>query len=287
MKIYISVDMEGMAGICHPRQEMDDQIRFRKLMQQQVEWVIEGIQKSDKNAEIEEITIADSHGAGRHLSYDELSDMDDRIYLISGTPRPQYMMPAMNSDYDIAFLVGYHAGVGELSANMDHSYFGRTFHDLKINGHFMNEATINSAYAGYHSVPVGLVIGDSGLQKQLIDNKMMPWVEYVKTKDSLSFFSAKFRPKRILREETIEAVCKVLDKNINQIPKYKIEAPYTLRIEMNMRSMFDRAAMFPGAKQIDGRTVEIVFDDYEELFDAVVALGYITSSAYPFDVAKF
>ena len=48
MKIYISVDMEGMAGICHARQEYDDTVRFRKAMQQQVEWVIEGIQKSSK-----------------------------------------------------------------------------------------------------------------------------------------------------------------------------------------------------------------------------------------------
>ena len=30
MKIYISLDMEGMAGICSTRQETDDSIRFRK-----------------------------------------------------------------------------------------------------------------------------------------------------------------------------------------------------------------------------------------------------------------
>ena len=227
MKLYISVDMEGMAGICHPRQESDDQIRFRKNMQQQVEWVIEGIQKSKRNSEIEEIVIADSHGGGRNLSYD-LCDLDDRIALISGTPRPQYMMPSMDSSYDLVFLVGYHSGVGEASANMDHSYGGRTFHDVRINGKYMNESTINSAYAGYHGVPVGLVIGDSALQKQLITDGMMPWVEFVKTKDSLSMMSAKFRPKGVLRQETIEAVIKVLDGDYTSLPVYKIDAPYTL-----------------------------------------------------------
>lgn len=285
MKLYISVDMEGMAGICHPRQEMDDQLRFRKAMQQQVEWVIEGIQQSKRNSEITEITIADSHGGGRNLSYD-LSDLDDRISLISGTPRPQYMMPAMDSSYDLVFLVGYHCGVGEMSANMDHSYGGRTFHDLRINGKYMNESTINSAYAGYHGVPVGLVIGDSALRKQLIDDKMMPWVEYVKTKDSLSMMSAKFRPKGVLRQETIEKVIKVLDSDYTQIPLYKIEAPYTLRIELNMRTMSDFAAILPRAKYVDGRTIEIPFDDYEELFNGVMAVCYIVSLAYPFDTPK-
>lgn len=285
MKIYISVDMEGMAGICHPRQEYDDKIRFRRDMQQQVEWVIEGIQKSDKNSEVEEILIADSHGAGRHLCYDDLSEMDDRIYLVSGTPRPQYMMPAMDSSYDICFMVGYHSGVGELSANMDHSYYGRTFHDFRINGTYMNEATINGAYAGIcHNVPVGLVIGDSALEKQLFEDNMMPWVEYVRTKDSLSFFAAKYRPKRLIHEETIEKVNKVLNKDFSEIPVYQIQAPYVLRIEMNMRSMFESAALVPRAKKIDGRTIEISFDDYEELFNSVVGIGGLTSSAYPNDV---
>ena len=79
MKIYISVDMEGLAGIVHFSQEKEEQARFRKAMHNQLQWVIEGIQKSEKNAEIEEITIADSHGSGMNLDYDILSDLDDRI----------------------------------------------------------------------------------------------------------------------------------------------------------------------------------------------------------------
>ena len=49
MKVYLSVDMEGMAGICSTRQETDDQARFRKAYEQQVEWVIEGIRQSVRN----------------------------------------------------------------------------------------------------------------------------------------------------------------------------------------------------------------------------------------------
>lgn len=282
MKVYISVDMEGMAGICHPRQEMDDQVRFRRNMQQQVEWVIEGILQSERNSEITEITVADSHGGGRNLGYD-LCEMDERVSLISGTPRPEYMMPALSDEYDVAFLVGYHSGVGEACANMNHSYNGRNIHDFRINGKYMNEATINSAYAGYCGVPVGLVIGDSGLQKQLLDDGMMPWVEYVKTKDSLSFLSAKFRSPIALRRETIEKVGLVLSKDLGQIPLYQIDAPYALRIECNMCSMLDKAATIPGVKVLDGRTLELHFDDYKELFNGVMAVCGLIGTAYPGD----
>ena len=46
MKLYISVDMEGLAGITNWKDETEDQVRFRKAMNEQVEWVLEGIAKS-------------------------------------------------------------------------------------------------------------------------------------------------------------------------------------------------------------------------------------------------
>ena len=64
MKIFISVDMEGMAGITSPSQEREETVSFRRALHNQVRWIIEGIQASEKNGEVEEITIADSHGSG-------------------------------------------------------------------------------------------------------------------------------------------------------------------------------------------------------------------------------
>ena len=112
MKIFISVDMEGMAGITSPSQEREETVSFRRALHNQVRWIIEGIQASEKNGEVEEITIADSHGSGRNRSYDELSQMDDRISLVSGSPRPQYMVACLDETYDVAFFAGYHAGPG-------------------------------------------------------------------------------------------------------------------------------------------------------------------------------
>ena len=106
LKIYISVDMEGMAGITSPYQERDEVPSFRRALHNQVRWIIEGIHASSRNDEIGEITISDSHGSGTNLSYDELCQMDERISLVSGSPRRQYMMSCLDETYDVVFLAG-------------------------------------------------------------------------------------------------------------------------------------------------------------------------------------
>ena len=59
MKIYISLDMEGIAGTFTWTQEENNRAEVRKCIMQQVEWVIEGIHQSEANKQIEEIVIAD------------------------------------------------------------------------------------------------------------------------------------------------------------------------------------------------------------------------------------
>ena len=153
MKIYISNDMEGMAGITAPYQEKEETVSFRRALHNQLRWIIDGIHASSRNEEVEEITISDSHGNGTHLSYDELSAMDERISLVSGSPRKHFMMSCLDESYDVVFLSGYHAGPGEPFANMDHSYSGKSVANLLINGTYMNESTTNAALAGDYGVP--------------------------------------------------------------------------------------------------------------------------------------
>ena len=269
MKLYISVDMEGLAGITNWKDETEDQVRFRKAMNEQVEWVLEGISKSKHNKEITHIYIADSHGGGQNLSYDRLNDKDERVWLVSGSPRPQYMMPAMDDSFDMVFLVGYHAGAGEAASSMDHTYSGASVQNIYINGQLMNEGTINSAYAGIvHKVPVGLIIGDSGLERQMKGEGMMPWPEFVCTKQSLSRFSAVYKPKKLLKEETIAAVKKALDEN-ERPQLYTLQAPYHCRMDLTNAAKCDQVQQMPGIHRTAGRTVEFESTSFTEIYDAI------------------
>lgn len=269
MKLYISVDMEGLAGITNWKDETEDRERFRNAMNEQVEWVLEGISKSKHNKEITHIYIADSHGGGQNLSYDRLNDKDERVWLVSGSPRPQYMMPAMDDSFDMVFLVGYHAGAGEAASSMDHTYSGASVQNIYINGQLMNEGTINSAYAGIvHKVPVGLIIGDSGLERQMKGEGMMPWPEFVCTKQSLSRFSAVYKPKKLLKEETIAAVKKALDEN-ERPQLYTLQAPYYCRMDLTNAAKCDQVQQMPGIHRTAGRTVEFESTSFTEIYDAI------------------
>lgn len=269
MKLYISVDMEGLAGITNWKDETEDRERFRNAMNEQVEWVLEGISKSKHNKEITHIYIADSHGGGQNLSYDRLNDKDERVWLVSGSPRPQYMMPAMDDSFDMVFLVGYHAGAGEAASSMDHTYSGASVQNVYINGQLMNEGTINSAYAGIvHKVPVGLIIGDSGLERQMKGEGMMPWSEFVCTKQSLSRFSAVYKPKKLLKEETIAAVKKALDEN-ERPQLYTLQAPYHCRMDLTNAAKCDQVQQMPGIHRTAGRTVEFESTSFTEIYDAI------------------
>ncbi|MEE0211020.1 MAG: M55 family metallopeptidase [Negativibacillus sp.] len=269
MKLYISVDMEGLAGITNWKDETEDRERFRNAMNEQVEWVLEGISKSKHNKEITHIYIADSHGGGQNLSYDRLNDKDERVWLVSGSPRPQYMMPAMDDSFDMVFLVGYHAGAGEADSSMDHTYSGASVQNIYINGQLMNEGTINSAYAGIvHKVPVGLIIGDSGLERQMKGEGMMPWPEFVCTKQSLSRFSAVYKPKKLLKEETIAAVKKALDEN-ERPQLYTLQAPYHCRMDLTNAAKCDQVQQMPGIHRTAGRTVEFESTSFTEIYDAI------------------
>jgi D-amino peptidase len=271
MKIYISLDMEGIAGILTWTQEENNRSEVRKCMTQQIEWVIEGIRLTPVNKSIDEIVVADSHSAGDSLLYD-VTAIDDRLHLISGFPRPKYMMPAFDGSYSVVFFVGYHGGIGTLNSNMDHSYSSR-FHRIWIQDKLMNESLINAAYAGYYKVPVGLVIGDDALRNQLTVKGAMPWAKYVVTKYSLSRFAVKNRPLNVVKKETIGIVKKVLSSDLKKIPLYEFKSPIKLKIEFQTTSMAGVVSLVPGVRRIDGVTVEFIHKDYSEVFDAIDAFA--------------
>lgn len=270
MKIFISNDMEGLAGITSSHQEKEEISRFRKSLHEQLRWVLEGIQMSEANKEIEEITICDSHGKGTNLSFFELSQMDPRVSLVSGSPRDSYMMSTLDSSYDFVFFVGYHAGHGELSADLDHTFSGRTVQNITINGIVMNESTVNAAYAGELGVPVALIIGDSGLKKQLKRRNQLPWCEFVTTKISLTRNSAKFLPLRAIQEATHTSVQKILSLS-TRYPLYQLEAPYRLKIEFKSSDMADQVSRAPYVTRPDGCTIELVLSSMREVENTISA----------------
>ncbi len=281
MKLFCSIDMEGIAGTFNWSQEdsFGTRQQVKKWIRKQVEWVIQGIHESEKNHMIDEIVIADSHNNGDSLEYD-ITELDDRMYLISGSPRPEYMMPMFDKSYDVVFFLGYHAGAGRIQSTMDHTFSNSAFHNVWINDKLVNETLLNAAYAGYHGVPVGLIIGDLGLKKQLEEENLLDWVEFVITKEGITRFAAKQYPMNVVKNNTIEAVKRVLNKNLSDLPIFKFDSdfdhPIELKIQYNKTEMADVAQFIPEAKRLDARTIQYKNHSFKSIFNTVAIFSGLT-----------
>jgi D-amino peptidase len=168
MRIYISADMEGVAGVVHrdhTGREGKDYEQARVLMTKETNAAIKGAIE----AGAEEIIVNDSHGTMRNIYVELLSN---KAKLISGTPKKMAMMEGIDSKFDAAVFIGYHTKNGAQGI-LNHSYNSRIGTRIKINGKEYGEFGMNALVAGELGVPVVFVSGCNLLveeAKMLIEN---------------------------------------------------------------------------------------------------------------------
>ena len=86
-------------------------------------------------------------------------------------------------------FLGYHAKFGTAKSTFDHTYSGRSFRRLEINGVEVSEFLLNAYAAGDLNVPVIFVAGEAQLLEDDV-KRYTPWAETVALKHSLSRVSA-------------------------------------------------------------------------------------------------
>ncbi|MDP9110650.1 MAG: M55 family metallopeptidase, partial [Candidatus Eremiobacteraeota bacterium] len=132
MKLYISGDMEGIAGVCaweqvDARTPHPDYALYRRYYTLEIGEAIAGA----RSAGTREIVVNDSHGPMRNLDFDLLPH-DVRI--ISGNRKPYSMVQDADSSFDGAFFVGYHGGAGQANAVLCHTYTPSVVYEARVNG---------------------------------------------------------------------------------------------------------------------------------------------------------
>ena len=277
MKIYVSVDMEGLGGVfCWKQVDSDHKEYARELLNKQLEWFLTPLVEG-YGEELSVITIADSHGLGSNVSY-SVTELDRRIELISGDTRGEYMMPCFSKDYDYVIFFGYHAGIGQQQATMDHTY-SSNYHRIKLNGIDLSEALINGAYAGGFGVPIGAIVGDSGLNIQLGETLLGGDYVFVETKESLGRQAAKLPSVKELRERLEDGAKNLLMINREQMPIIRFDKPYLLEMELASTEAADHLCLMPTIERVDGFSVRAEYSDFKVLINAVLAGLHIISGA--------
>jgi D-amino peptidase len=119
--VFISIDMEGIAGIAHLQQVWrgsDDFPASRLLMTREANAAVAGAFDGGATG----VVVNDSHGDMYNLLAEE---MDPRAELLIGSPKSWSMMQGFGPDFDVALFIGYHASAGTEGAVLDHTYSGR------------------------------------------------------------------------------------------------------------------------------------------------------------------
>jgi D-amino peptidase len=155
MKIFLSSDMEGTAGIVDWAQCVGDgpeAVAGRRLLLAEVNAAIEGAVAGGAT----EIVVNDSHSTMRNLPPDALAG---QASYISGSHKPLYMMQGLDGSFDAVLFVSYHGSIGA-PAGLSHTYNPRAVMEARLDGVVTGEAGINALVAAHYGVPVVLVTGD-------------------------------------------------------------------------------------------------------------------------------
>ncbi len=255
LKVFISVDMEGIAGVisgseCSSRGR--DYDRFRRIMTFETNAAIEGAVAAGAT----EIVVRDGHGAKTNIFPDLLHK---KAKLLRGsTQRPENMMLGIDGTYDAVLFIGYHAKAGTEEGILAHTSTGNVI-DLSINGVSLPEAGYNALIAGLHDVPVVFLAGDNWICQQAKD--LFGEVVTVETKIGMRTSELGLHPELVrdkIRAEAIKAL-----RNLSRFKPYKLQPPYTMVLKVKKER-----ELYPGAEKTGAGEFTFTSSDFLEVMDA-------------------
>ncbi|RKR87218.1 D-amino peptidase [Micromonospora pisi] len=289
LRVLISADMEGIAGIVHPTEtnpERYDYERGRRLMTAEVNAAIAGVLDAEPDAAVR---VADAHGSFRNLLPEEL---DRRARLVRGKPRPMGMLGGLGlptfsdaggsddasgsgEEGGVVLFVGYHARAGAGPAVLAHT-MSDTVLDVRINGRSLGEIGLNAAVAGHHGAPAVLLSGDDAACAEL--NALVPAALTVPVKFALGQAAAEtIHPEEA--RENLRAGAAVAVARRAQVPPFTLTGPLQVEVDIYSPTTVDLAVLVPGVSRAPGaRTVTFTAEDMPQAYSLIqllVQLGTI------------
>ena len=270
LKVFISVDMEGIWGVVHSDQTSSDGKDYglaRKWMADDVNAVVAGLFE----AGAAEVVVNDSHGGMRNII---AGDLDTRASLISGSPKPLSMMQGLDASFAACLFVGYHARAGSASAVLDHTISGGTVRSIKVNGLELPELGINGAIAGYFKVPVVMLSGDTETCRQATA-LLGPDLVTVAVKEGIGRFAAKLLPMVEARRKLHDGAKEALLKRA-AVKLFVLSPPFHFELAFLNSAQAEMPSQLPMVTRVDARTVAFTAQDYLEgfrLLRALITLG--------------
>ncbi|MEM9255163.1 MAG: M55 family metallopeptidase [Pseudomonadota bacterium] len=256
MHIYISADIEGVAGVVSPAQTVASGFEYeraRQWMTSEVVAACEGAMAGGATS----VTVSDSHGNGQNLLIDQFPET---VRIVRNWPRPLGMMEGVEQpDTAGAFLVGYHTGAHHADGVLAHTISGRLIAGLRINGEASTETEFSAAMAAHFGVPVLLATGDDRFVSHAKEC-LTPGAVTVSTKRATGRYSADSSTPAAscaaIRHAAEEAVLRLPLE-----PEKPLAGPIDLEIQFQRHLPAELLAFLPGFERRGATALAITVQD--------------------------
>ena len=250
MKVLISTDIEGVAGVVSQQQTRSgnpEYERARLLMTHEANAAIAGAFEGGAT----EVLVNDSHGDYRNMPAELL---DPRARYVIGKPRYLGMMAGVDDGVDAVCMVGYHSraqGRGILAHTINSFAFAR----VSFNGTEMGEAGIYGALAGEHGAAVVMASGDDVFIEE--HRSLFPGAVFVQTKRATGQTSGISLSPADSCAAIRAGVAKALAQRADARP-LRLDLPLEVRIQTQTPALADLFCQWPALRRLDGD--EIAFN---------------------------
>ncbi|MCY8823777.1 M55 family metallopeptidase [Bacillus atrophaeus] len=264
MKLYMSVDMEGISGLpddTFVNSRKHNYERGRAIMTEEANYVI----AEAFNSGCSEVLVNDSHSKMNNLLIEKLHPEAD---LISGDVKPFSMVQGLDETFSGAVFVGYHARAS-VPGVMSHSMIFAVRH-FYINDQPVGELGLNAYTAGFFDVPVIMVAGDDQAAREA--EALIPNVTTAAVKETISRSAVKClspaKAGRLLTEKTAYAL-----RNKDKVKPLTPPDRPVLSVEFANYGQAEWANLMPGTEIKPGTTiVQFQAKDMLEAYQAMLVM---------------
>ena len=264
MKVYISADIEGVAGIGHwdeTHKSKGDYPPFREQMQAEVHAACEGALA----AGAAHLRVKDAHATGRNLDPRALPRPAELVRGWSG--HPLAMVQELDRSYDALAFVGYHDGAGSGANPMAHTMTGRV-NEVRVNGAPAAEFHLHAMTAASLGVPAVFVAGDAGLCARVA--MYDPRIITVPTNIGRGESVIARHPAAVV--EAIRAGVEAACRGAADLEPVPLPEHFRLEVDYKQPGRAYRASWYPGARRLTDRVVAF---DTDTWFEVMRALRFI------------
>lgn len=257
-KIFVSVDMEGIAGVVSNEQLGPpgfEYERFRHFMTEETNVAL----AAAREAGATEFVVSDSHGNMQNLLIEKLPK---DVLVVRSAPRPLMMMQGLDESFDGVIFIGYHASTTNPEGVRAHTMSSATLADVRLNGVSVPEAAFNAAIAGHFGVPVLAISGDDVIVKEA--RGLLGDIEGAVVKWAYGFHSAKTLTPEAARDVIREKVKAAMARRGSFRP-YVVKTPVELEVRFKNYRPAEVLGYLPIVRRVDAHTVRFVGRDMLEV----------------------